>query len=445
MARHLGHMLRTAVFALAFCSLALPALAAGVVRDPDIERALKEIAKPLITAAGLSPAQIKVLVVDDPNLNAFVVDSRHILIHSGLILKTKRAEELQAVIAHEVAHIANGHLSRRLTNLGTANTAARFGLLLALAVGAATGHPEAAAGVAIGTGSSATRVFLKHTRAEESSADQAALRYMAMRGIDPTAMADVLEYFRGQEVLSEYRQDPYVRTHPLSRDRIRAVEGYAAAYKDRAQENPAANYWFLRAQGKLSAFTRSPGWTLNRVRNDNSELGLMRQAIAYHRSSDKAKALTAINRLLAMKPGDPYYLELKGQIQLESRDFGGAANSYGAAANAAPSEPLILAGYGRALVAIGRHGEALGVLERARARDGTDPRMLRDLAVAYAKTGNNGMASLVTAERYAVLGNLKTAAIHAERAVGLLPRGSRGWNRAQDVLSAARAAGIERG
>lgn len=445
MARRAANPFAAAVLSLVLAFAALPALAAGVVRDPDIERALKELAKPLITAAGLQPSQIKVLVVDDAKLNAFVVDSRHILIHSGLILKTKRPEELQAVIAHEVAHIANGHLTRRLTNLGNANSAAKFGLLLALAVGAASGNAEAAAGVAIGTGSSATRVFLKHTRAEESSADQAALRYMATRGIDPTAMADVLEYFRGQEVLSEYRQDPYVRTHPLTRDRIRAVEGYAAAYKDRATDNPAARYWFLRAQGKLSAFTRSPGWTLNRVRNDTSELGLMRQAIAYHRSANKAKALNAINRLLAMKPGDPYYLELKGQIQLESRDFAGAANSYGAAANAAPSEPLILAGYGRALTAIGRYGEAVGILERARARDGTDPRMLRDLAVSYAKTGNNGMASLVTAERYAVLGNLKTAAIHAERAAGLLPRGSRGWNRAQDVLSAARAAGIEKG
>ena len=268
---------------------------------------------------------------------------------------------------------------------------------------------------------------------------------MATAGIDPTAMADVLEYFRGQEILSDARQDPYVRSHPLTRDRIRAVEGYAAAYKDRARDDPAAQYWFLRAQGKLSAFTRAPGWTLTRVRNDASELGLMRAAIAHHRTPDRAKALAAMRQLLALRPGDPYFLDLLGQIQLESRDFAAAAQTYGAAANAAPSEPLILAGYGRALVALGREREALGVLERARSRDPTDPRMLRDLAVAYAKTGNNGMASVVTAERYAVLGNLKTAMIHATRAEGLLPTGSPGWNRALDVLSAAKAAGIDKG
>ncbi|WP_425052514.1 M48 family metalloprotease [Psychromarinibacter sp. S121] len=444
MARHVLTRLRAALLVLAFSGLALPAAAQGLLRDPDIENALHKLAEPLLTAAGLPPSQVKVLVVDDDRLNAFVVDSRHILIHSGLILKAQRAEELQAVIAHEIAHIANGHIARRLTNLGNANTAARFGLVMALALGAATGSGEAAAGIALGTGSSANRVFLRHTRAEEASADQSALRYMAMRNIDPTAMADVLEYFRGQEVLSEYRQDPYVRSHPLSRDRIRAVEGYAAAYGPKATDHPQAQYWFLRAQGKLSAFIRKPGWTLTRVGKDNSELGLMRQAIAFHRSGRRSDAMAAMNRLLSMR-NDAYYLDLLGQIQLESRDFAGAARSYGAAANAAPSEPLILAGYGRALAASGQYAAALGPLERARTRDGTDPRMLRDLAVAYAKTGNNGMASAVTAERYAVLGNLKTAMIHAERASALLPRGSPGWIRAQDVLSAAHAAGIERG
>jgi len=64
--------------------------------------------------------------------------------------------------------------------------------------------------------------------------------------------------------------------------------------------------------------------------------------------------------------------------------------------------------------------------------------MMRDLAVAYAKSGNNGMASLATAERYALQGRLKDAGIHAKRAAGLLPRGSAGWNRAQDVLRAAK-------
>ena len=433
----------TAVLVLSSVS----AQARGLIRDADIEHALKQLALPMITAAGLNPNQIRILVINDNKLNAFVIDNKHVLIHSGLILKMQTAEELQAVIAHELAHIANGHIQLRLANQRAASNAARFGLLMAIALGASTGNPEAAAGVALGTSSSAQRLLLGHTRAQEASADQAALRYMAQRGIDPQAMVDVLDLFRGQEALSASRQDPYVLSHPLTRDRIRAVQGYAAAYGSNAREHPEANYWFARAKGKLGAFTKNSGWTLRQVRGDRSEIGTMRRAIALHRIPKASEAVAEINRLIAMRPNDAYYHELKGQILLESRNPGAAVNAYGRAVQLAPREPLILAGYGRALLALGTadgYRRALSTLEQARARDNRDPQMMRDLAVAYARTGNNGMASLATAERYAILGRLKDAAIHATRASGLLPRGSAGWNRAQDVLNAARAAGIRR-
>jgi predicted Zn-dependent protease len=425
--------------------VALPARAITILRDPDIEHALNQLALPLINAAGLNPSSIQILVVQDSKLNAFVVDSEHVLIHSGLILKLATADELQAVIAHELAHIANGHITRRLTNQGVASKAARFGLLLALAVGASTGSAEAAAGIAMGTASSSQRVFLGHTRAEEASADQSALRYMAVKGIDPRAMSRVLDHFRGQEALSAGRQDPYVLSHPLTRDRIRAVEGYAAAYKGRATDNSSADYWFARAKGKLGAFIQNPGFTLRKIdKRDVSDIATMRRAIAYHRSPRPQQALEQINKLAAMRPNDPFVHELRGQILLESRSYGAAVSAYGKAVSLAPRNALVLAGYGRSLLALNTrdgYAKALRALENARARDGTDPRMMRDLALAYAKNGNNGMASLVTAERYALIGRLKDAGVHAKRATGLLPRGSTGWNRAQDVLNAAKSAG----
>ena len=66
--------------------------------------------------------------------------------------------------------------------------------------------------------------------------------------------------------------------------------------------------------------------------------------------------------------------------------------------------------------------------------------MLRDLGSAYAQTGQDGMAALATAERYALQGRLKDAEVHAKRASGLLPRGSGGWRRAEDIVGAARRA-----
>ena len=88
------------VAAFVIVGAALPARAITILRDPDIEYALKQLALPMINAAGLNARDIEILVVKDSKLNAFVVDTQHVLIHSGLILKMKSAEELQAVIAH---------------------------------------------------------------------------------------------------------------------------------------------------------------------------------------------------------------------------------------------------------------------------------------------------------------------------------------------------------
>ena len=431
--------------ALLWLAMTLQAGAATLIRDADIEHALSELARPILQTAGLSPNSVKVLIIQDDTMNAFVLDNNHIFIHSGLLLRMKTAAMLQSVIAHEAAHIANGHMARRSQNMARANTISGLGVALAAAAAAASGRGDAAAGLGLGIGGSARRVFMSHTRAEESAADSDGLRYMERAGVDTRGFSDVLNLFRGQEVLSEGRQDPYARTHPLSRDRMRAVEAYIQARRGEVTPDPAAQYWFARINGKLSAFLRAPRWTLDRLdQSGTADIALMREAVAWHRTPDPSRAIAAVDRLVAMRPKDPFVHDLRGQILLESRQFGAAVNAYKQAAALAPQNALILAGYGRALLAADQPKAALQALTTARDRDFRNAMMLRDLAVAYARTGQDGMASLVTAERFALMGRLPDALIHANRALGLLPRGSAPFNRAQDVVFAAEAAAKQR-
>ncbi|MFK7937936.1 MAG: M48 family metalloprotease [Roseovarius sp.] len=418
-----------------------PARALTLLRDPDIEYALKQVAAPVLKAAGLSPTRIDILIIDDRSLNAFVVDRSAIFIHSGLLLKMKSAPMLQSVIAHEAAHITNGHLVRRPVAVRNARTAAGIGAVLAGAAAAASGNSDAIGGVAAGASNSAIRLLMAHTRAEENAADQSGMRFLANAGVDPQGAVEVMNIFRGQEALSVSRKDAYARTHPLSSDRYRVIQRLAAGYADRGKDDPKANYWFARAKGKLSAFKRSPKWTLNRAGEYGyQDVKLMRQAVAYHRQSNLRKSLAAIDAAIASRPKDPYYRELRGQILMESRQTKAAVSAYGGAVNLAPRNALILGAYGRSLLAGGQLKKAIQVLEKSRATDGRDARVVRDLAAAHAKLGNNGMASVLTAERYAMSGRLKDAGIHAQRASDLLPRGSTAWQRAQDVLSASKAA-----
>jgi predicted Zn-dependent protease len=120
---------------------------------------------------------------------------------------------------------------------------------------------------------------------------------------------------------------------------------------------------------------------------------------------------------------------------MRDRQFSAASAMYAKAVKYAPNDPIILAGMGRAQLTAGQYKSAVKTLSKARDRDFRNASLLRDLAQAYAKTKNLPMASLVTAERYALQGKLKDAKLHATRAAGQLPRGSPSWQRAQDILS----------
>ena len=105
-------MPRTLLTALLSCvlslSFTLQAAAQSIIRDAEIERGLRELAAPLLAKAGL-PRSIRIIVINDSSMNAFVADARHIFLHSGLIMRLNGPAELQAVIAHEAAHVTNGH------------------------------------------------------------------------------------------------------------------------------------------------------------------------------------------------------------------------------------------------------------------------------------------------------------------------------------------------
>ena len=427
------------IFVAVFCAFnASAAQSISLLRDPDIEHGLQQLAEPILRAANLNSDGIKVWIVNDMGLNAFVIDHTHIFLHAGLVLQLKSAAQLQSVIAHEAAHISNGHISRRLANARRAKMATSFGVLVAAAAVAA-GHTDAGVGLALGATGSVNRTLLAHTRIEESAADQSALRFMNAAKVDPTAMAEVFELFIGQSNLSEEYQDPYTRSHPLNRDRIRTINAYTATATTHLPDAKQA-YWFSRIQGKLSGFLRAPQWTLRRA-TGRSDVNVMRRAIAEHRSGRSSAAQKTMAQLIATHPNDAFYRELQGQILLESREFSAATQAYASAANLAPNNALILGGYGRSLLAQNTkssNAQARTILQKARNLDSRDARILRDSGTAYARSGQQGQAVLAIAERYALQGNMKNAAIQAKRAEGLLPRGSAAWQRAQDILDAVK-------
>lgn len=418
----------------------LPAQASGLIRDAEIERTLRQMSTPIFSAASMNPSSVNIYIVNNRALNAFVAGGRNMFLHTGLLAELDTPEQLLGVIAHETGHIAGGHEIRRQINARAFQGPALIGLLAGIAAGVA-GAPEAGAAIALGSQNAALQNFLAHTRAEEAAADQAAVSYLARAGEDPQGLVEVLERFRGQEVFALGNQEPYIRTHPLSTERLellaRRVE--EARVAPAREEDSDRRYWFDRMQAKIKGFLYPPRRVLSDLEHEpESEVGLYAKAVAYHRLPDPMKSMAAVERLLAMRPGDPFYLELKAQLLFESGRAEAAVPVYREAVATAPDEPLLKAGLGRALLALetpGSDAEALEVLKEARAADTADAAALRDLAIAYQRAGEEGMATLATAERFALIGRKDDAVLMAERAAGILPHGSPGWLRAQDILA----------
>lgn len=431
--------LKLLAIALVLVVPAIEARAATLIRDAEIERTLDRLAAPLMRAAGVSPQTAEIFIVGDPELNAFVAGGRNIFLHTGLLRKLETPAQVQGVLAHEIGHIAGGHLARRGMAVRNARGPALIGALLGVAAGAAGGGGAVASAIISGTQTAVQRNLLSFSRAEEAAADQAALGFLERAGVSPEGMLAVLDMFRGQEVFLSGNLDPYALTHPLSSERMQLVERRVAEARGRHAADPTDAYWYGRARAKLKGFLEDPQRVLDDIRDaPATEETLIARAVALHRLARTEEALATADRLRAMRPDDPFYLELKGQILHESGRPHEALAYYRHAAQLAPEEPLLAAGLGRVLLALETpeaNAEALRVLERARDLDDSDPTGLRALATAYARAGDQGMATLATAERLALAGSLEDARFHAERAAGTLPHGSPGWLRAQDILS----------
>ena len=423
---------------------AVSASAQSLIRDAEVEHTISMMAEPILKAAGYSPDSINILILNDRSLNAFVFGGRNMILNTGLLTRVETPEAVMGVIAHEMGHIAGGHLTRRQINAEALQGPLLVGAILAAVAGAASGRGEVAVAGALGVQGAAQRSFLAYSRGEEAAADQAGASYMEQAGLDPEASLDVLRIFRGQEVFAAGNVDPYARTHPLSADRMQLLE-------DRVARSPAKGgkvseelqYWHARMRAKLAGFLSSPARTISILENSenpDSEFNTLTRAIAYHLLPSPAKAMAEVERLIALRPNDPYYLELKGQILFESGDAAGSIAPYRKASELAPDEPLIRGSLGRALLALNdptANAEALAALEDATRTDPGEIAVLRDLALAYARDGQEGKAALATAQRFAFQGAPKDTFRHATRALDLLPVGSPGWLKADDIRAVA--------
>lgn len=449
--RHLAHLLSRAALMVALAGavlglIAQPAVAQSILRDAETEALLQEMMDPLTEAAGMPAGAVKVTLINDPSINAFVAGGQRVFVHSGLINAADTANEVQGVLAHELGHITGGHIIRLYDGLGKAQTISIVSMLVGVAA-ALAGAGDAAMGVMALGQQAATSTFLSFTRTQESSADAAGAEFLSKAGITGRGSIEFFKKLQNLEFRYGVRQDDdaaFSRTHPLSGDRISRLQG--SYEKDPAWNTPlnaSQEERFQRIKAKLYGYLAQPAKVLQVYpATDTSAPARYARAYAYHKQALMPQALAETEALIAKEPDNPYYLELEGQVLLESGRPAEALDPLRKATALSRNEPLIASVFGHALLATedSRHlDEAEQVLRAAVAKDKENPFAWYQLGAVYSNKGDLPRARLASAEQQAMTGNWNAAVHSADSALRDLPEGSPDWLRAQDVAMQARA------
>jgi predicted Zn-dependent protease len=434
-----------AAAALTCLAWAQPAHAQSILRDAETETLLADMTAPLITAAGLRPADVKVVLVNDDSINAFVAGGQIVYIHSGTIQAAKTANEVQGVIAHELGHIAGGHVSLGSRGFQEATGITILSMVLGLAAMAA-GAGEAGAGMLAAGQQAAMGKYLAFSRQQEASTDAAGAKYLNAAGITGKGY---LNFFKTLQQM-EYRYGinrkmEFMLDHPVSSERV-------ATLTETLESSPAWNKplnqdWegrFRRIQAKLNGYLLPPEQALQKYpESDQTIEAHYARAYAYHRSGYPQKADAEAEALVKAKPDDPFFLEIKGQILLEAGKPQEALAPLRQATEGSRSNPLIATTFGHALIATedkAHYDEAKRVLRIAVARDDQNPFAWQQLGTVYDRTGDPARAALATAERAAMMGDDRTAAVSAGYAMAGIPQNTPDWIRAQDISMTSREA-----
>ena len=410
----------------------------GIARDAETELFLSEMTTPIVNVANLNSSSVDLYLFNDNSVNAFVTCGQKIFVNTGLIMEFDDPSMLRGVLAHETGHIAGAHLARSDIALKKAQAPMIIGLLLGIGAAVAGGDSDAVQGILLGSQQIAQGMVAKYSRGQEAAADQAAFQYLEKLGLSSKGMIDVLYNFADQEALSARNQSSRVRSHPISRQRIMALENQAVKSKFYNQRDSLElTYRYNMIRAKLEGFLKRPDDIIRKYEKNDSDYAIYASSVALYRKALTDKAIDKINILINKYPTNPWYYELKGQILYESGKIKPSIEPYEKAVKFSTGHPLLNIALASAYLALNDKEydiKAQNLLNNVIKKDQKNSYAWFQLAIAEARLGNIGKADLYSAERYFVLGDVNLASFHAKRSKNNLKDNGPLLMRAEDII-----------
>ncbi|MGG4773693.1 M48 family metalloprotease [Paenalcaligenes sp. Me52] len=395
------------------------------IADLMVEQYLSEVGQRLAKYAPDSLQQnITIFALRDPEINAFALPGGYIGINSGLVLASKSEAELASVIGHEIAHVAQRHIARGMTQSsqsGHIMIAAMVGALLA----ALSGSADLAMGVATFGQAAAIDRQLGFSRQAEQEADRVGFQMLQKAGYDPTGMADMFKRLMEVSRLNEGPRNVYASTHPLSLQRLSDIESRITSLSGQNfHQDPA--FWYVRAA--LRVIQAKSGSNLqNAMQAMRSEAesgsGVQRSAAEYglaYAAWQRRDFATAEQHLAAARDGGRYQASALDVLAINlaqgQGEFQQAATLADQARRRWPDSQAVALVYVQSLQQQRQEQQAVDYLTTALRKWPHIPQFQKLLAEGYERLGEPIAARKAMAKYYQMIGALPTAVEQLQQA-----------------------------
>ena len=381
------------------------------IDDSEINDYLANLGRRLVEASDSPTGEFNFFAIRDNTVNAFAMFGGYIGINTGTMLTAQSESELAGVIAHEIAHVTQHHLARQIAK----EKQSTIPSLVAMALGilAARSNTSVAAGAVASVQAGIIQSQLAFSRDFEREADRMGYQTLEKAGFDVRGMGDFFERLQKVTRLYDNNAPVYLRSHPLTIERLSDMQGRAAGSPYR-QVVSSLDFHLIRA--RLRAQDGSPRDAVREFEKLLREKKYVSQAavqyglsLALLRARDVEGAKRASENLTALADSSSIVAGLVAEIRGAAGDFAGAHAIYRAALQRFPQAKSLIYGYAESLYAARDFSTAQEFLESQLQRDAWDYKLYGLQAKNHAARGKRLLQHRALAEFYFLQGQLGPA------------------------------------
>ena len=379
--------------------------------DAEINDYLNQLGARLVENSAEPSLGFEFFALNDYSINAFAMPGGFIGVNSGLLLTAQSESELAAVLSHEIAHVTQHHLARMVA--GQQNDSLASMASIAIAILAARSNPEASQAIMVGTQAQSIQRQLNYTRTHEQEADRIGLDILQKSGFNIHSMPEFLDRLQKATRLLEGNTPGYLRTHPITSERIADIE-------NRVQKQPYRlipdSLDFQLVRTKLIAAQKSApdavayfSDALNSQKYGNPVAQRYGLVVALLRNNETERAAHELETLRKLVRNNPMVEALAGQVKRAAKNDGDALEFYRAAVQNFPQHRALIYDYADLLLQSNRAETAVKLLTEQLTRHPSDTRLYDLQARSYAMLGKYLEQHQAQAYSYAWQGNLYAA------------------------------------